>query len=76
MSEGILLTTIGMTVGTGAALLLTRLLGDLLYRTSPRDPWAFEIAFMVIALVSLAASFVPAYCASRTDPVRALRDSV
>ena len=73
MSEGMLLTVAGVTLGAGTALLLTRLLGDLLYKTSPRDAWAFGIAFAVITLVSLAACFVPAYRASRTDPVRALR---
>ena len=75
IAEGLLLTGVGVALGAGAALLLTRLLGDLLYRTSPRDPRAFEIAVVVIALVSLAASLVPAWRASRTDPVRALRDS-
>ena len=75
MSEGILLMAAGVSVGAVAALSLTRLLGDLLYQTSPRDPLAFAIAFGVIILVSLAACFVPAYRASQTDPVRALRGS-
>ena len=76
MSEGMLLMAAGTAVGALAALSLTRLLGDLLYRTSPLDPLAFTIAFAMIALVSLAACFVPAYRASQTDPVRALRDGV
>jgi ABC-type lipoprotein release transport system permease subunit len=65
----------GVTLGAVAALSLTRLLGDLLYKTSPRDPLAFAVAFAVITLVSLAACFVPAYRASQTDPMRALRNS-
>jgi ABC-type antimicrobial peptide transport system permease subunit len=76
MSEGIVLMAAGVTLGAVAALSVTRLLGDLLYKTSPRDPLAFALAFAVITLVSLAACFVPAYRASQTDPVRALRDSV
>jgi len=75
ISEGIVLMAAGMTLGAMAALSLTRLLGDLLYQTSPRDPLAFGVALVVITLVSLAACFVPAYRASQTDPVRALRDS-
>lgn len=74
MSEGMLLMAAGTAVGALAALSLTRLLGDLLYRTSPLDPLAFTIAFAMIALLSLAACLVPAYRASQTDPVRALRD--
>jgi predicted permease len=74
MSEGALLSAAGGIAGAAASLALTRLLGDLLYKTSPRDPVAFGAAFAVIALVSLAACFVPAYRASRTDPVRALRN--
>jgi ABC-type lipoprotein release transport system permease subunit len=60
-------------VGGGAALALTRLLGDLLYQVSPRDPVAFAVAFVVMAMASIAASLVPAWRASRTDPVQALR---
>jgi predicted permease len=74
VSNGLLLTVAGLTLGAAAALLLTRLLGDLLYKTSPRDPVAFAAAFAVIALASLAAFFVPAYRASQTDPAAVLRN--
>jgi len=74
VSNGLLLTVAGLTLGAAAALLLTRLLGDLLYKTSPRDPLAFAAAFAVIALASLAAFFVPAYRASQTDPAVVLRN--
>src|SRR5437667_52407 len=56
-----------------AALELTRLMGYLLYNVSPRDPWAFGSAFAVIAVASLAACLVPAWRATRTDPLQALR---
>jgi predicted lysophospholipase L1 biosynthesis ABC-type transport system permease subunit len=74
MSQGVILMLAGALLGAGAALTLTRLLGNLLYKTSPRDPLAFGAAFFVIALASLAACFLPAWKATRTDPVRALRD--
>ena len=74
MSHGVTLTLAGALLGAGAALSLTRLLGDLLYKTSPRDPLAFGAAFLVMTLASLAACFLPAWKATRTDPVRALRD--
>ena len=60
--------------GTAAALASTRLLGYLLYNVSPRDPLSFGSAFLVIMVASLAACFLPAWRATRTDPLQALRD--
>ena len=74
MSHGAVLTLAGALLGAGAALGLTQLLGDLLYKTSPRDPLAFGAAFLVMTVAALAACFLPAWKATRTDPVRALRD--
>src|SRR4029077_4502559 len=44
LSRGLLLTTTGIVIGVALALLLTRLLGNLLYQVSPRDPLAFGSA--------------------------------
>jgi ABC-type antimicrobial peptide transport system permease subunit len=74
MSHGFRLTAAGIILGAAAALLLTRLLGDLLYKVSPRDPAAFALAFLIMIIASLAACFLPAWRATRTDPIRALRD--
>ena len=74
MSKGLALTGAGVLVGCGAALGLTRWIGALLYRVSPRDPLAFGSAFLVMATAALAACAWPAWRAIRTDPVRALRD--
>ena len=73
LSRGLALTGAGMLFGAATALLLTRLLGNLLYKVSPRDPLAFGTAFTVMAVVSLAASFLPAWRATRTDPAQVLR---
>jgi ABC-type antimicrobial peptide transport system permease subunit len=73
ISQGLLLTMAGVVVGGLAALGLSRLLGYLLYQVSPRDPLTFVIAVMVMAIASVAACFLPAWRATRTDPVRALR---
>jgi macrolide transport system ATP-binding/permease protein len=73
LSRGLWLTTTGIIIGFGLALLLTRLLGDLLYQVSPRDPLAFALAFAVMSFASTAACFLPAWRATRTDPSRALR---
>jgi macrolide transport system ATP-binding/permease protein len=71
--RGLLLTTVGLSIGMALAIPLTRLLGNLLYQVSPRDPLAFAAAFAVMTLVSAGACFLPAWRAARTDPIRALR---
>jgi predicted permease len=73
LSRGLALSAAGVALGVGAAIELTRLLGGLLYRVSPRDPAAFAAAFAVMALASVAACLVPAWRATRTDPLLALR---
>jgi predicted permease len=74
MSRGLGLMAVGAILGAAVALALTRLLGNLLYRVSPRDPLAFGAAFAVMTLAALAACFLPAWRATRTDPARALRE--
>jgi predicted permease len=74
MSRGMALTAAGIIGGAAVALASTRLLGYLLYNVSPRDPLSFATAFLIIAIASLAASFLPAWRATRIDPLRSLRD--
>jgi ABC-type antimicrobial peptide transport system permease subunit len=75
MSHGLGLTVLGMATGAALAIPLTRLLGDMLYKVSPRDPGAFLWALLAMMMVAAAACSVPAWRATRTDPVDALRDS-
>jgi macrolide transport system ATP-binding/permease protein len=74
LSRGLALTAGGVLLGATVALGLTRLLGNLLYKVSPRDPLAFGSAFVVMTIAALAACFLPAWRATRTDPARALRE--
>jgi ABC-type antimicrobial peptide transport system permease subunit len=74
MSQGLLLTTAGVLLGAGVALALTRLMGNLLYQVSPRDPLAFGTALVVMIIAGMLACYIPARRAIRTDPLRALRD--
>jgi predicted permease len=73
MSRGLLLTGGGIVLGIVAALTLTRLMGNLLFKVSPRDPLAFGLALSVMTVVAMLACFLPAWRATRIDPVRALR---
>src|SRR2546422_1129853 len=74
LARGLALTAGGVLLGASVALGLTRLLGNLLYKVSPRDPLAFGSAFVVMTIAALAACFLPAWRATRTDPARALRE--
>jgi predicted permease len=74
LSRGLALTAGGVLLGAAVALGLTRLMQNLLYNVSPRDPLAFAAALAVMIIGSLAACFLPAWRATRTDPARALRD--
>jgi macrolide transport system ATP-binding/permease protein len=73
LSRGLRLTIAGIAIGGVAALLLTRLMGNLLYKVSPRDPIAYSLALIILIAVTLLACFLPAHRATRIDPVRALR---
>lgn len=73
LSSGLRLTMGGLLLGIGVTLLLTRLVGDLLYQVSPRDPLVFAAAFVVLMLAALSACFVPARRATKVDPMIALK---
>ena len=71
--EGARLTLIGLAVGTAAALALTRVMETLLFGVGARDPITFAGVGVLLLGVSLVASVVPAYRATRLDPLIALK---
>jgi putative ABC transport system permease protein len=73
IGQGMMLVLVGMTLGGVGALLLSRLLGGLLYGVSPTDPATFSMVAAVLALVALVACYLPARRATRIDPTMALR---
>ena len=66
---------IAVMIGTVAATGLTRLLADLLFEVSPTDPVTFVTMAVVVALVGVAASWIPARRATRIDPALTIRES-
>jgi len=73
MARGVTLTVMGVAVGAAVAIGLTRLMGNLLYQVSPRDPSAFVAAFVAMMITAVAACFLPAWRATQADPMRTLR---
>jgi predicted permease len=73
LRDGVKLAGIGLAIGVAIALALTHLLRGLLYGLSPTDPITFGGIVLLLLGVALAASYVPALRATRTDPVEALR---
>jgi predicted permease len=73
MDQGVRAALVGVALGSGAAVLLGSFIAPLLFQTSPRNPEAFGVAAVLIVIVAAAASFVPAWRASRVDPVSVLR---
>jgi ABC-type antimicrobial peptide transport system permease subunit len=72
--RGVALVTLGMLLGTAAALVLTRLMASLIYGVSSTDPLTFAAASGMLALVAIFACLAPASRATRIDPAVALRD--
>ena len=75
LRQGFTLAFFGIAIGTVAALVVARLLSAFLFGVAPNDPVAFGIVIVVLAVVALLASFVPALRATRVDPMTAVRNS-
>ena len=76
LKSGLQLAALGMLVGLGGAMAVTRWLASLngmLFQTSPLDGLTFGIVIGILTLVSLLAGYIPARRATRVDPMMALR---
>jgi predicted permease len=71
--QGLILVIVGIVIGLGGALTLTRVLSSLLYGVSASDPLTFVGVAALLALVALLACYIPARRATKVDPMIALR---
>lgn len=73
LGQGLLTTAIGTAIGLLGAFLLTRAMSSLLFEVSPTDPLTLVGVPLLVVLVAMLASYIPARRATRTDPMVALR---
>jgi putative ABC transport system permease protein len=73
LREATVLTVTGLLIGSGLALAAAQAAKSLLYGLKPRDPLTLVMAVVTLSTVAALASFLPAYRASKLDPLTALR---
>ena len=73
LGQGLALTAGASVIGLAAATVATRFMATMLFGVAPRDPWTFGGVALLLSLVALAATLVPAWRAMRVDPMIALR---
>jgi predicted permease len=73
LRQGLVLTVIGIGVGVAGTFALTGLLGSLLFGVKENDPLTFIAVSIVMGVVAMSACMVPAWRATRVDPMVALR---
>jgi len=73
VGQGMQLVATGVLLGIIAAVALTRLMSNLLFAVSARDPLVFGFIAVLLATIALMAAYVPARRAARVDPIVALR---
>jgi predicted permease len=73
LGRGLLLSGLGLALGLGASFGLTRLIKTMLFNVTPTDPVTLSMVAGVIAFVSIAACLVPAWRATRVDPLIVLK---
>lgn len=71
--QGFSLVFLGVLVGVGTALGVTRYLQSLLFGVRPTDPITYLAVCLMLAVVALLACYIPARRATRVDPMVALR---
>jgi putative ABC transport system permease protein len=73
VGQGMRLVTVGIVLGIGSGLAVTRLMSNLLFNVPTYDPLTFAAVSVLVAFVAFIAGWLPAMRAARIDPVLALR---
>jgi ABC-type antimicrobial peptide transport system permease subunit len=73
IGKGVRLALVGCVIGLAGGLSLTRFVSSLLYGVTPADPLTFATVMMLLMVVAVLASWLPARRAARVDPMETLR---
>jgi ABC-type lipoprotein release transport system permease subunit len=73
LRQGLWKIGVGQVIGLGGAYFLSRYMGSLLFEVQPNDPLIFTGVTVLLWLVALLASWLPARRAAQVDPIVALR---
>ncbi len=73
LGEGTRMAALGVGIGIAVSMAITRLMSTLLFGISATDPLTFVGVAVLLSLVALLASYIPARRAMRVDPIVALR---
>ena len=73
LQEASWLAVIGVAAGLAAAVAMGRLIASMLYGIKPYDPLTLGCSVLLLVIVALAASWIPARRAATVDPIKALR---
>jgi putative ABC transport system permease protein len=73
LGEGVRMAALGVAIGIAASMAITRLMSTLLFGVGATDPLTFASVAVLLSLVALLASYIPARRAMRVDPIIALR---
>ncbi len=73
MRQGLWKTSVGLILGLVSAVLLSHSMTSMLFDLKPTDPWAYLLVSVLLAVVALAACYLPARRAAKIDPIEALR---
>jgi putative ABC transport system permease protein len=66
------MVALGVVIGFAGSLVITRLMSTLLFGVNATDPLTFAGVAVLLSLVALGASYIPAHRAMRVDPITAL----
>jgi putative ABC transport system permease protein len=73
LQQGLLMAAVGVSIGLGAAVLVTRWMTSQLFEVSALDPLTYVVVSVVLVAAASAAAYIPSRRATHIDPINSLR---